>query len=105
MEAIPNDRRNPEPREAKPYGWALSSWARLYRRVARPWIVTRHVRRFCRPFSVDGREHLEGVRVRRSSSRITAVTSIPPSSSQSCRRRCTTEQRSSPLPIVSTRPR
>ena len=45
--------------EAKPYGWALSSWARLYRRVARPWVVTKHVRRFCQPFSVDGREHLE----------------------------------------------
>lgn len=61
MEVTPKDRRNPEPREAKPYGWALSSWARLYRRVARPWVVTRHVRRFCQPFSVDGREHLEGV--------------------------------------------
>ena len=61
MEAIPNNRGNPGPREAKPYGWALSSWARLYRRLARPWVVTRHVRRFCQPFSVDGREHLDGV--------------------------------------------
>ncbi|MCH8162192.1 MAG: 1-acyl-sn-glycerol-3-phosphate acyltransferase [Chloroflexi bacterium] len=61
MEAIPTGRGNPEPREAKPYGWALSSWARLYRRLARPWVVARHVRRFCQPFSVDGREHLDEV--------------------------------------------
>ena len=61
MEATHHDRPNPEPREAKPYRWTLSSWARLYRRLARPWVVMRHVRRFCQPFSVDGREHLDGV--------------------------------------------
>lgn len=42
-----------------PHRWALSFWARGYRRLARPWVVTRHVRRFCRPFNVDGAEHLE----------------------------------------------
>lgn len=59
MDANPSNRHNPEPREAKPYGWALTSWARLYRRLARPWVVARHVRQFCQPFSVDGREHLD----------------------------------------------
>ena len=61
MEATPTGRGDPKPREAKPYGWALSSWARLYRRLARPLVVARHVRRFCQPFSVDGREHLDEV--------------------------------------------
>lgn len=61
MEATPTGRGDPKPHEAKPYGWALSSWARLYRRLARPWVVARHVRRFCQPFSVDGREHLDEV--------------------------------------------
>ena len=59
MEAIPTSQRHPESHEAKPYKWALSPWARLYRRLARPWVVARHVRRFCQPFSVDGREHLD----------------------------------------------
>ncbi len=44
---------------AEPHRWALSLWARGYRRLARPWVVTRHVRRFCRPFDVDGAEHIE----------------------------------------------
>jgi 1-acyl-sn-glycerol-3-phosphate acyltransferase len=43
----------------KPHRWALASWARAYRRLARPLTVTRHVRRFCRPLSIEGAEHLE----------------------------------------------
>ena len=45
--------------EVKPHRWALSPWARAYRRIARPWTVTRHVRRFCHPFAVEGRESLD----------------------------------------------
>src|SRR5207247_3617557 len=42
-----------------PHRWALAPWARAYRRLARPITVTRHVRRFCRPLTIDGAEHLE----------------------------------------------
>jgi 1-acyl-sn-glycerol-3-phosphate acyltransferase len=45
--------------EAKPHRWALQRWARMYRRVARPLTVSRHVRRFCRPLTIEGRENLE----------------------------------------------
>jgi 1-acyl-sn-glycerol-3-phosphate acyltransferase len=45
--------------EVKPHRWALSLWARTYRRLARPFTVTRHVRRFCRPLTIEGRENLE----------------------------------------------
>lgn len=48
-------------REVKPHRWALSLWARGFRRLARPWTVTGHVRRFCRPFTVEGRENLSGI--------------------------------------------
>src|SRR6266540_7288740 len=47
------------PAEVKPYRWALSFWARAYRRIARPWTVTRHVRRFCQPLTVEGRQNLK----------------------------------------------
>jgi long-chain acyl-CoA synthetase len=43
--------------EVKPHGWALSFWARSFRRLARQWVVTRHVRRFCRPLELAGLEH------------------------------------------------
>jgi 1-acyl-sn-glycerol-3-phosphate acyltransferase len=48
--------------EVKPHKWALSWWARLYRRVARLWDVDVHVKRFCRPLTIDGRENLEGIK-------------------------------------------
>ncbi len=44
--------------EAKPHRWALSFWARAYRRLARPWDVDKHVRRFCQPMTIEGRENL-----------------------------------------------
>ena len=44
--------------EAKPHRWALSFWARAYRRLARAWDVDKHVRRFCRPMVIEGRENL-----------------------------------------------
>jgi len=45
----------------EPHRWALSWWARLYRRVAKRWNVTRHVHRFCRPLTVEGAENLRGI--------------------------------------------
>jgi 1-acyl-sn-glycerol-3-phosphate acyltransferase len=50
--------RNSAPREVKPHRWALAPWARAYRRIARPLTVTRHVRRFCQPLTVEGGENL-----------------------------------------------
>lgn len=44
--------------EVEPYRWALSWWARSYRRLARPWTVTSHVKNFCRPLSVEGADKL-----------------------------------------------
>ena len=46
---------------SEPHRWALSPWARLYRRVARRWTVGNHVRRLCRPFTLEGAENLEGL--------------------------------------------
>jgi 1-acyl-sn-glycerol-3-phosphate acyltransferase len=43
----------------EPYRWALSWWARLYRRILRRWDVDKHVKHFCRPMTVEGRENLD----------------------------------------------
>jgi 1-acyl-sn-glycerol-3-phosphate acyltransferase len=48
-------------REAKPHRWALSLWARTFRRLARRWTVHSHVRKYCRPFTVEGRQNLDGL--------------------------------------------
>jgi len=48
-------------REVKPHKWALSPWARVLRRLARRWTVHSHVRKFCRPFTVEGREILASI--------------------------------------------
>ena len=47
---------------AEPHRWALSFWARGFRRLARPWMVSRHVRRFCSPLTVRGTEHFSELR-------------------------------------------
>jgi 1-acyl-sn-glycerol-3-phosphate acyltransferase len=47
--------------EARPHRWALSFWARAYRRLARPWDVDKHVHRFCQPMTVEGQENLSGI--------------------------------------------
>src|SRR5436309_10024248 len=49
-------------REVKPHKWALSPWARVLRRLARRWTVHSHVRKFCRPFTVEGRENLASLK-------------------------------------------
>ena len=44
-----------------PHRWALTFWARLYRRLARRWTVNNHVRNLCRPFHLEGAENLVGL--------------------------------------------
>lgn len=42
----------------EPHQWALSSWARGFRQLTKPLVVSRHMRRFCRPLTVQGAERL-----------------------------------------------
>jgi 1-acyl-sn-glycerol-3-phosphate acyltransferase len=57
---VSDSKADPAPVSAvKPHRWALAPLARLYRRVSRPLHVTRHVRRFCRPLTIEGGENLE----------------------------------------------
>jgi len=44
--------------EVEPHRWALRLWARTFRRLARRWTVYSHVRKFCRPLTVEGEENL-----------------------------------------------
>ena len=46
----------------EPHAWQTQLWARILRRLGRYWVTTRHVQRFCRPLSIEGREILRGVR-------------------------------------------
>ncbi len=48
--------------EVEPHRWALSWWARAYRRLAQRWIVTSHVRKFCRPFTLEGIENFASLK-------------------------------------------
>jgi 1-acyl-sn-glycerol-3-phosphate acyltransferase len=52
------------PAEARPHRWALSLPARSFRSLARPVLLTRHLRRYCSPLTVEGREHFDEVRGR-----------------------------------------
>jgi 1-acyl-sn-glycerol-3-phosphate acyltransferase len=47
--------------EAKPHRWALSWWARTYRRALRRWDVDKHIKAFCQPLTIEGQENVEGV--------------------------------------------
>ena len=47
--------------QAQPHHWALSFWGRTFRQFARPWVVDRHIQRFCRPLEVVGQEHLSAI--------------------------------------------
>jgi 1-acyl-sn-glycerol-3-phosphate acyltransferase len=49
-----------EPYRTEPHRWQTSLWARSARRAGRYWVMDRHVRRFCRPFEIEGRELLSG---------------------------------------------
>ena len=45
-----------------PHRWQTSAWARIVRRIARHWVMSRHVHRYCRPFLIEGRDRLRGIR-------------------------------------------
>jgi 1-acyl-sn-glycerol-3-phosphate acyltransferase len=45
----------------EPHRWALRWPARMYRRLLRRWDVDKHVKAFCRPMTIEGRENLDGV--------------------------------------------
>ncbi len=44
-----------------PHHWPLSLWARFFRSVTHWWLVGRHVRRYCRPLTVQGLEKVAGL--------------------------------------------
>lgn len=42
----------------EPHRWQTQLWARAARRVARPYVMMRHMTRLCKPFAVEGLDHL-----------------------------------------------
>jgi len=61
-DATPADMRSRVLVKVEPHRWALSWWARLYRRLGKRWLVSNHVRNFCRPLTVEGAENLRDLR-------------------------------------------
>ncbi|HYM14215.1 MAG TPA: GYD domain-containing protein [Dehalococcoidia bacterium] len=51
-----------EPYRTEPHRWQTSPWARIVRRAGRYWVIDRHVRRYCHPLHIEGRERLAHVR-------------------------------------------
>jgi 1-acyl-sn-glycerol-3-phosphate acyltransferase len=51
-----------QPYRTEPHTWQTSWWASLLRRAGRPWTVDRHVKRYVRPLTIEGRENLAGFR-------------------------------------------
>ena len=39
----------------EPHAWQTQRWARAARRVGRHWVISRHVKEFCRPLTVEYR--------------------------------------------------
>lgn len=48
------------PYRTEPHTWQTDWWARIVRRAGRYWVTTRHVRRYCKPLTIEGRENLKG---------------------------------------------
>lgn len=46
----------------QPHTWQTQLWARLVRRVGRHWVISRHVKRHCQPFTVEGRGAIKDVK-------------------------------------------
>jgi 1-acyl-sn-glycerol-3-phosphate acyltransferase len=46
----------------QPHTWQTQSWASAVRRAGRHWVLSRHIDRFCDPLTVEGQEHLDGLR-------------------------------------------
>lgn len=51
-----------QPYRTEPHRWQTAFWARLLRRGGRYFVSTRYVRRYCRPFEVEGGEGLRDFR-------------------------------------------
>jgi 1-acyl-sn-glycerol-3-phosphate acyltransferase len=51
-----------QPYRTEPHRWQTALWARAARRTGRYFVTTRYVRRYCRPFEVEGLEQLRGFR-------------------------------------------
>ncbi len=49
-----------EPYRTEPHRWQTSLWARVVRRAGQPFVIGRYVKRYCRPFEVEGTENLRG---------------------------------------------
>jgi 1-acyl-sn-glycerol-3-phosphate acyltransferase len=49
-----------QPYRTEPHRWQTQLWARVLRRTGRHWTVDRHVARYCRPMTIEGRENLRG---------------------------------------------
>lgn len=47
-----------QPYRTEPHAWQTNLLARTARQVGRYWITTRHVKAYCRPFHIEGRERL-----------------------------------------------
>ncbi len=47
-----------QPYRTEPHRWQTQLWARAVRRAGRYWVTTRHVRRYCQPLTIDGRENI-----------------------------------------------
>ena len=60
-DATADDMRSRVLVKAEPHRWALSWWARLYRRLGKRWLVTNHVRNFCQPLTIEGEANLHGI--------------------------------------------
>jgi 1-acyl-sn-glycerol-3-phosphate acyltransferase len=45
-----------------PHTWQTQWWARIARRVGRHWVISRHVKRHCQPFTVEGRDAIKDVK-------------------------------------------
>lgn len=54
--AITNERR------ARPHTWQTQPWASAARRLGRHWVISRHVDGYCDPLTIEGQEHLAGIR-------------------------------------------
>ena len=59
--AAPGSARERALVEVEPHRWALTWWARIFRRLARRWTVRSHVHRFCQPLTIEGSERLDGL--------------------------------------------
>jgi 1-acyl-sn-glycerol-3-phosphate acyltransferase len=51
-----------KPVNVEPHRWAYSAWARAFRRAGRWLFITRHVRRYCKPLSIEGLENFDRLR-------------------------------------------